>query len=286
MEHVHDTGERRRVRSLFISDLHLGSRFAQAEAFLTFLEAYQPEYLYIVGDFVDGWSLQRSWRWSPVNTRIVQHLLAWAWAGVTIRYAPGNHDEFLRSFFRDFIWFEVADEFIHESADGRRFVVIHGDQFDDVEANAAWLSKLGSLGYDLLLAVDRFLNDIRRWLGWRRWRLSGGVKVRIKRVVTFLSGFEERLLEHARLKDCQGVICGHIHTPATATRGAIAYCNTGDWVENCSALLEFDDGELRLVRFCLETGTVGYLDSNAAPPAAASVAACNNVPKPAVGTRT
>ncbi len=159
MEDVHDTGERRRVRSLFISDLHLGSRFAQAEAFLTFLEAYQPEYLYIVGDFVDGWSLQRSWRWSPVNTRIVQHLLAWAWAGVTIRYAPGNHDEFLRSFFRDFIWFEVADEFIHESADGRRFVVIHGDQFDDVEANAAWLSKLGSLGYDLLLAVDRFLND-------------------------------------------------------------------------------------------------------------------------------
>lgn len=273
MAYVHDTGERRRVRSLFVSDLHLGSRFAQAEAFLTFLEAYQPEYLYIVGDFLDGWSLQRSWRWRPVNTRILQHLMAWAWSGVTIRYAPGNHDGFLRDFLKDFIWFEIADEFLHESADGRRFVVVHGDQFDGVEAKASWLSKLGSWGYDLLLAVDRSLNYVRRRLGRKPWRLSAGVKARIKRIVAFLSGFEERLTEHAQRKRCQGIICGHIHTPVIAPRGEIVYCNTGDWVENCTALLEFDDGELRLVRYCLETGTITHQDSSPAVPAAVKAGA-------------
>jgi len=120
MDRVQEMGERRRVRSLFISDLHLGSRFGQAEAFLTFLEAYQPQYVYIVGDFIDGWSLRRSWRWYPAYTRILHHLLAWAWSGVTIRYTPGNHDGFMRGFLRHFIWLEVADQFIHELADGRR----------------------------------------------------------------------------------------------------------------------------------------------------------------------
>ena len=273
MEHVHDTGERRRVRSLFVSDLHLGSRFAQAEPFLTFLEAHQPEYLYIVGDFLDGWSLRRSWRWRAVNTRILQHLLGWAWSGVTIRYAPGNHDAFLRDFLRDFIWFEVADEFVHEAADGRRFVVIHGDQFDGVETHGTWLSKLGSMGYDVLLAIDRSLNYVRRRLGRRPWQLSAGVKSRIKRVVAFLSGFEQRLLEHAHRKQCQGVVCGHIHIPVIAERDGILYCNAGDWVENCSALLEFDDGELRLVQFCLETGTISVRESSPAVPAAAVGAA-------------
>ena len=141
----------------------------------------------------------------------------------------------MREFLRDFIWVEVADEFIHEAADRRRYVVIHGDQFDDVESKAAWLSKLGSLGYDLLLAVDRSINYVRRRLGRKPWRLSAGVKARVKRIVSFLSGFEERLAEHARQKRCQGVICGHIHTPVIAARGEITYCNTGDWVENCSA---------------------------------------------------
>jgi UDP-2,3-diacylglucosamine pyrophosphatase LpxH len=266
MDHGHETGERRRVRSLFISDLHLGSRFAQAEAFLAFLESYQPEYLYIVGDFIDGWSLQRCWRWRPVNSRILHHLLEWGWTGVRVRYTPGNHDGFLRDFLKDFIWFEVADEFIHESADGRRFVVIHGDQFDGVEAHAAWLSKLGSLGYDLLLAADRALNSVRCRLGRAPWRFSASVKARVKRIVAFLSGFEERLARHAREKRCQGVICGHIHTPLIAARGDVTYCNTGDWVENCSALLEFDDGELRLVRFCLGTGTIAHDHASVAMP--------------------
>jgi UDP-2,3-diacylglucosamine pyrophosphatase LpxH len=168
---------------------------------------------------------------------------------------------------------EVADEFIHESADGRRFVVIHGDQFDGVESKAVWLSKLGSLGYDLLLAVDRSLNYVRRRLGRKAWRLSAGVKARVKRIVAFLSGFEERLAEHARAKRCQGIICGHIHTPVITARGEITYCNTGDWVENCSALLEFDDGELRLVRFCLGTRTIAHDHASVAPPAPVRAAA-------------
>ncbi len=273
MESIPDMGERRRVRSLFISDVHLGSRFAQAEAFLAFLESYQPEFLYIVGDFLDGWCLQRAWRWRPVNTRIIHHLLAWAGSGVTIRYTPGNHDGFWREFLKDFIWFEVADQFIHESADGRRFVVLHGDQFDGVESNASWLSHLGSVGYDLLLAVDRSLNYVCRRLGRKAWRLSATVKARIKRVVAFLSGFEEQLAAHARTHRCDGIICGHIHTPVITERDEITYCNTGDWVENCSALLEFDDGELRLVRFCPGTKTIAHDSSSAAASVSATAAA-------------
>lgn len=258
MEHVHETAERRRVRTLFISDVHLGSRFAQADAFLAFLEAYQPEFLYIVGDFIDGWSLRRSWYWNPTHTRIIQRLFDWASRGVTIRYAPGNHDEFLREHLRDFLWVEIADEFIHESADERRFLVIHGDQFDDVELRAAWLSKIGSVGYDLLLCVDWLVNRVRRMLRRPPWRLSGKVKARIKRVVSFLSRFEQRLEQYARGLGCDGVVCGHIHTPTMTRCGELLYCNTGDWVENCSALLEFDDGELRLVRFHPTTGEVAH----------------------------
>ena len=262
MEHVQESAEYRRVRSLFISDVHLGSRFANADAFLAFLEAYQPEFLYIVGDFVDGWSLRRSWYWTPTYTRIIQHLFDWASQGVIIRYSPGNHDQFLREYLRDFLWVEIADEFIHESADQLRYLVLHGDRFDDVELRAPWLSRLGSVGYSALLGIDRVINRPRAMLGRKPWRLSGGIKSRIKWVVSFLSGFEQRLVSHAKASGCHGVICGHIHTPALTRLGDIDYCNTGDWVENCSALLEFDDGELRLARFCHGTGTITHHDAD------------------------
>ena len=134
MEALSNQAEPRRVRSLFVSDLHLGSPFAKAEEFLSFLENYHPDYLYIVGDFIDGWSLQRSWRWTAHYNRILQHLFAWAVDGVRIRYTPGNHDAFLRGFLQDFGWVEVADEFVHRGADRRRYLVTHGDRFDDVEA--------------------------------------------------------------------------------------------------------------------------------------------------------
>jgi UDP-2,3-diacylglucosamine pyrophosphatase LpxH len=273
MEHVHETAECRRVRSLFISDVHLGSRFAQADAFLAFLEAYQPEFLYIVGDFIDGWSLRRSWYWTPTYTRIIQRLFDWASRGVTIRYAPGNHDQFLRQYPRDFLWVEIADEFIHESADKRRYLVLHGDQFDDVELCAPWLSRLGSVGYDALLGLDWFTNRLRAMLGREPWRLSGGIKARIKRVVSYLSRFEQRLAEQANASGCHGVICGHIHTPTLKRLGDIHYCNTGDWVENCSALLEFDDGELRLAQFCRGTGTITHHDAARSKPASKTPAA-------------
>lgn len=292
MEHVCETAECRRVRSLFISDVHLGSRFAQADAFLAFLEAYQPEFLYIVGDFVDGWSLKRSWYWCPTYTRIMQRLFDWASHGVTIRYAPGNHDQFLREYLRDFLWVEIADEFVHESADKLRYLVLHGDQFDDVELCAPWLSRLGSVGYEALLGLDWFINRLRVMLGRKPWRLSGGIKSRIKRVVAFSSRFEQRLASQAKASGCHGVICGHIHTPTLTRLGDIDYCNTGDWVENCSALLEFDDGELRLARFCRGTGTITHHDS--APsgragktPATSSVKGANGEPsEPPVKLRT
>ena len=243
--------EPRRVRSLFVSDVHLGIRFCQAEAFSQLLETYQPENLYLVGDFIDGWSLQGSWHWTAASSRILRQLLQWAERGIGVRYAPGNHDAFLRGFLGTIGGVAIADEFLHEAADGRRYLVLHGDRFDDIESTAPWLSRLAAAGYDLLLWTNWLLNGLYAWLGWGPCRLSCRVKTRIKRLVAHVSDFERRLVVYAHSRGCHGVICGHTHMPLLARHGEIIYLNTGDWIEHCSAVLEFDDGELRVVRFAV-----------------------------------
>lgn len=248
---MHRQGRLRKIRSLFVSDVHLGCRFAHADAFLEFLNAHEPECLYLVGDFIDGWRLRRSWHWTPVYSRILRRLLELSENGTLLRYAPGNHDNFLRHFLVDLGFLEIQDEFLHQAIDGRRFVVLHGDQFDTIELRSQWLSVLGSYGYDLLLWCNGRLNQIRGWLGRGPSHFAATIKRRVKSAVTFVSNFEQRLADHARANDCHGVICGHVHTAAHGGDTPIAYFNTGDWVESCTALAEYSDGSWELIHLPL-----------------------------------
>jgi len=237
----------RRVRTVFISDTHLGCRYSQAEPLLAFLSQIEPDYLYLVGDIIDGWRLRKAWHWRPVYNRIVSRLLELAQRGTQLRYTPGNHDAFLREFLSDYGFIDIADEFIHYTADERRLLVLHGDRFDTVEIRAQWLSVLGSFAYDSLMWVDNQINRLRRLAGLETCHFSGYVKRRVKRAVRFVSSFEERLARHGRETHCDAVVCGHVHTPQVATYDGLGYFNTGDWVENRTALVEWNDGSLELV---------------------------------------
>jgi UDP-2,3-diacylglucosamine pyrophosphatase LpxH len=248
--------ERRPIRSLFVSDVHLGCRFAQTTAFLNYLSRFRPEYLYLVGDFIDGWKLSGRWFWDATCDSIIDRLFDLGRRGTIIRYTPGNHDSFLRQ--RDYLgeafgqldFLEIRDEFIHVTADSRRFLVVHGDQFDYVERRARWLSKLSSLIYDPLLALNRLWSwNIRRR---RRHSPYGGctlLKDVVKRLMKFISVYETKLLAQARRRDCDGVICGHVHSPIIAQQDSVSYCNTGDWVETCTAIVEHYDGRLELQQY-------------------------------------
>jgi UDP-2,3-diacylglucosamine pyrophosphatase LpxH len=224
---------------------------------LAFLHCHEPEFLYLVGDIIDGWRLKRSWYWRPVYNLIFERLLRLSAGGTRVRYTPGNHDAFLRPFVRDFGhvlgFVEIRDEFQHVAADGRRFLVLHGDQFDNIETQARWLSVVGAFAYDTLVWVNSMVNGVRRRLGLRNYPFSAHVKQRVKSAVTFVSDFERSLGEHARKNRCQGIICGHVHTPVISHQDGIVYCNTGDWVEHCSALVEYDDGSLEIVHIPHET---------------------------------
>jgi len=247
------------VRALFISDVHLGSRHAQTNKFLDFLGLFKkhpPKSIYIVGDFLDGWELKRNWYWTDQNTLVICNLLSFVKKGSQIFYVAGNHDEFLRSFmtelsFGSSITFE--DEFIHETADGRQILVVHGDKFDMSVKYAKWLCHLGDIGYDILIHTNRFVNWCRRCVGfYKYWSLSKAVKGHVNQAVSFIwkhaaGDFENFLSKYAKDRQCDGVICGHIHTPAIKKINNIRYYNTGDWVETCSAIIETASGEIKLV---------------------------------------
>lgn len=235
------------IRSIFVSDLHLGWRYSKADAALELLKSHEPEYVYLVGDIFDTWKLGRNWCWKPAHSQLIRHLLELAKRGTQLRYTPGNHDHFLRQFLADFGFLEIADDFVHHLADGRRFLVLHGDQFDTVELRTPWLSAVGSTAYDALMWVEHAFNLGRRCCGLGERTFVGAVKRRIKRAITFVSDFERRLAEFARSRDCDGVICGHIHTPAATRHHGVDYFNTGDWVENRTALIEHADGEMELL---------------------------------------
>jgi len=241
-------GRRQAVRALFVSDIHLGCRHAHPHEFLQFLRGYAPESLYIVGDFIDWWKLRRSHAWEQVFNDILSHLHTMAENGTEIFYTPGNHDAFLRTFQWNFSFVKVADEFIHTLADGRRFLVTHGDKFDRVECAAGWVSLLASIGYDALLSTNRVVSRLRGRPRSGDYSFSAGVKRRVKEVVRYISDFEVRLADYAKKQGCSGVFCGHIHTPAYTEIHGITYVNTGDWVENCSAFVEYDAGVLELLR--------------------------------------
>ncbi|NLL37416.1 MAG: UDP-2,3-diacylglucosamine diphosphatase [Fretibacterium sp.] len=240
----------RRIRTVFISDLHLGARSCRAELLLSFLRQHEPETLYLVGDVIDGWRLKRSWHWPKLHDEILSTILAMARRGCRVVYITGNHDDFLRPFCgKKASGVEVVDSIIHETADGRRFLVMHGDQLDDVIRSAPWLARLGDIAYDTMTALDVLYNGFAKFFGLKHRSIAAWSKSRVKRVVNFISSFETELAKMASLQEADGVVCGHIHHATIRALGDISYINTGDWVESCTAILENSRGELELLRF-------------------------------------
>lgn len=238
----------RRCRSIFLSDIHLGSKAAKAEFVVDFLRHHEAEQVYLVGDIVDGWRLRRSWHWPQAHNDVVQKLLRMARKGTQIIYVAGNHDEFLRDFQgTHFGGIEVVDSAIHEGADGRRYLVIHGDQFDCVVHNARWIAYLGDLAYDTAIVINRVVSKIRGLFGWPYWSFSSWAKIKVKKAVAFISAFQEVVVHEARKAGAEGVICGHIHHAVIEDMDGIRYINSGDWVESCTAVIEDFDGTFSIV---------------------------------------
>lgn len=246
-------GPPRRYRSLWISDVHLGTRGCRASLLLDFLRHTDSERLYLVGDIVDAWQLRKGWYWPERHNEVVRALLRKARGGTLVVYVPGNHDEFLRQYGRLALGgVSVVEDAVHTMADGRRFLVIHGDAFDGVVTCARWLAHLGDRAYHTALHLNRLLNAVRRRLGYPYWSLSSYLKHRVKNAVSFISNFEGALVEVARQRGLDGVICGHIHHPELRVVEGLVYANDGDWVESCTALAEHGDGTLELIHWARE----------------------------------
>jgi UDP-2,3-diacylglucosamine pyrophosphatase LpxH len=243
----------RRYRTVFISDIHLGTRGCQAELLLDFIRSVECDTLYLVGDIIDGWKLKSGWYWPQAHNDVVQKILRMARKGVRVIYVPGNHDEGVRDFCGvHFGGVVVARDAIHETADGRRFLVVHGDEFDGVVQQARWLALLGDWAYRFVLALNTWFNLARRRLGFGYWSLSAYLKVRVKNAVAFIDAFEQALADEARRRGVDGVICGHIHKAEMRDIGGVAYINDGDWVESCTALVEHPDGRLEILDWATE----------------------------------
>ncbi|MEZ5791172.1 MAG: UDP-2,3-diacylglucosamine diphosphatase [Nitratireductor sp.] len=243
----------RLYRTIFISDIHLGSSGCQAAMLLDFLREHDAETVYLVGDIVDGWRLKRSWFWPQAHNDVVQKLLRKSRKGARVIYIPGNHDEFLRDYLGShFGGVEVLDRDIHETATGEKLLVIHGDQFDVVVRHARWLAHFGDWAYDFALWTNTWVNRLRRTLGFPYWSLSKWAKLKVKNAVNFIGEFEKALANEAAKCGADGVVCGHIHHAAIGKREGVQYINTGDWVESCTAIVEDHDGTLSLIDWAEE----------------------------------
>ncbi len=237
-----------RVRTVWISDVHLGTPGCQASALLEFLKQVECDTLYLVGDIIDGWQLRRNWYWPQAHNDVVQKLLRKARKGTRVIYVPGNHDEFARHFLdHAFGGIELAEECLHTTADGKQLWVTHGDLYDGVIQCARWLALLGDSLYEFTLKLNRHLNSWRARVGLPYWSLSKYLKLKVKRAVSYVADFEQALAREARKRGADGLVCGHIHHAEMRTIDGILYCNDGDWVESLTALIEHPNGELAIV---------------------------------------
>ncbi len=239
-----------RYRTVFISDVHLGTKGCQAELLLDFIRHVECETLYLVGDIIDGWKLRNGWYWPQAHNDVVQKVLRLARKGVNVIYVPGNHDEMVRDFCGvHFGGVVVARDAVHEAADGKRYLVVHGDEFDGVVQHAKWLALLGDYAYRALIAANTLFNRARRRLGFGYWSLSAYLKTRVKNALQFIENFEAAVADEARRRGVDGVICGHIHKAEIRDIDGIAYINDGDWVESCTALVEHPDGRFEILEW-------------------------------------
>ena len=237
-----------RFRAIFLSDIHLGTPGCQAERLLDFLRPTDSDQLYLVGDVIDGWQLRRRWFWLQSHNDVVQKVLRKARKGTRVTYVAGNHDEAMRNFLGlAFGGIEIRGEAQHLTADGRRFLVTHGDLFDAVVRQTKWLAHLGDALYMLALQANRWFNHLRAKLGFPYWSLAQYLKHRVKNAVSYIGRFEDALAQEARRRGFQGVVCGHIHKAEIRDIGGVLYCNDGDWVESLTALVEMESGELRII---------------------------------------
>lgn len=239
-------------RTLFLSDVHLGTRGCQAELLLDFLRHNDAKTIYLVGDMIDGWQLKNRWYWPQTHNDVIQKLLRKVRKGTRMIYVPGNHDEFARSYIGAFFGgVEVADRAYHTTADGKRLLIVHGDQFDIVVQHARWLAFLGDWAYTFALWSNFWFNKIRRKLGFTYWSLSAWAKLKVKNAVNFIGAFEVALAEAARRHQADGVVCGHIHHAVVRDIEGVTYVNIGDFVESCTAVAEHEDGRLEVLHWQL-----------------------------------
>ena len=237
-------------RTIWISDVHLGTRGCQASYLLDFLRTHESETLYLVGDILDGWHLKKGWYWPQTHNDVVQKILRKGRKGTRVIFIPGNHDESVRQFIGlDFGEIEVREDAIHTLANGKRLWVTHGDLFDGVMQHARWLAYLGDGAYSVILYLNRWFNAIRVRLGLPYWSLSQYLKHQVKNAVNFISAFEHVMTEEAKRRDCDGVVCGHIHKAEIRDINGLLYCNDGDWVESLTALAEDFKGNLEIIHW-------------------------------------
>ena len=245
-----DDEKGQRFRTIFISDIHLGTPGCQALALMDFLRTHPSDTLYLVGDIIDGWQLRRRWYWPQAHNDVVQKLLRRVRKACRVIYVPGNHDEFARDFIgHHFGGIEVVQEAVHVTADGRSLWIIHGDYFDAVVQCAKWLAYLGDNLYEFTLRMNRHLNSLRGRLGLPYWSLSAYLKQKVKTALNYVTDFEEAVANEAKKRGHDGVLCGHIHRAEMRMINGVLYCNDGDWVESRTALVEHYDGRLEILHW-------------------------------------
>jgi len=249
-EPLHFEPDRKRLafRTVWVSDTHLGTSGCNADYLLDFLKSIECETLFLVGDIVDGWRLRKGWYWPPRHNDVVRSVLKMAKHGTRVVYIPGNHDEVFRDYAGlNFGGIEIMHEAVHLTADGRRLLIVHGDEFDGVVLYAKWLAFLGDHAYTLLMKLNRLVNIGRRIFGLPYWSLSSYLKKRVKNAVSYVSSFEQVVAHAAHERGADGVVCGHIHCAEVRQLGEVTYYNDGDWVESCTALVEHADGQMEIV---------------------------------------
>lgn len=251
MKTVDMSVEPRQVRSIFLSDIHLGTRGCQAERLLDFLRHHEAEHLFLIGDIVDFWAMSRGIHWTTTQNTVVQKVLRAARKGTRVVFVPGNHDEALREYvgitFGDI---QLEHDWVHQAADGRRYLLLHGDEYDQVTRYHRWVAVIGDVAYNALVRINGWLSWARRRLGISGyWSLAGYAKRKVKTAVSFIFDFEDSVIHGARERGVDGVICGHIHWAALREVDGLTYVNCGDWVDSCTAIVEHLDGRLELVEW-------------------------------------
>jgi len=237
-------------RSIWISDVHLGNSVAKAKMLSDFLKYNSCDTLYLVGDIVDGWSMKKRTYWPQEHVNVIRRILSRSKKGTRIVYITGNHDEFLRRYSgMSFGNIHLVDEYIHQSPDGKKYWVVHGDAFDAVVFNKKWLVVIGDVAYESLLKINNWFNRARSALGMKQWSLSSYLKNKVRNAFSIITNFETTLVNECMKRNLQGVICGHIHHAKLKEIEGIQYANCGDWVESCSALVEDKNGQLEIIQW-------------------------------------